>query len=187
MRKRWLALENLKGRADDAQPFHRADAESAAPSRPRSCHSLGLKIAMSYDRFNRWQGMAATQLSVAVSLLSGLSISALAFGFSLLQGKDFSPCGVFKSLFTWSLPLLLIAAVASTLVVVSRLLDFRLTARKLRKQQVPSYSRSLTIFRLGPEGYGRLTWFFFWLSCGSFILGVSFLFVSIWVTYVGRL
>jgi hypothetical protein len=142
---------------------------------------------MSDDRYNRWQGMAATQLSVAVSLLSGLSVSALAFGFSLLQGRDFSPCGVFKSLFIWSLPLLLVAAIASTLVVVSRLLDFRLTARKVRRHQVPSYSRSLTIFRLGPEGYGRLTWFFFWLGCGSFILGISLLFTSIWVTYAGRL
>jgi hypothetical protein len=51
---------------------------------------------MADDRYNRWQGLAATQLSVAIALISGLSVSALELAFSLLQGGDFLPCGMFK-------------------------------------------------------------------------------------------
>lgn len=142
---------------------------------------------MADDRYNRWQGLAIAQLSVAVALISGLSVSGLALGFSLLQNKEFVPCGAFKSMFACSLPFLLLAAVFSFSAVVSRLLDFRLTARKVRKDQKPSYSRPLKLFWLGPEAYGRITWFLFWLSCVALLLGIAFLFASIGGTYADRL
>lgn len=142
---------------------------------------------MADDRYNRWQGLEIAQLTVAVALISGLSVSALAVGLSLLQNKEFVLSGVFKAMFAWSFPLLLLAAVSSSGAVVSRLLDFRLTARKVRNEQNPTYSRSLTMFWLGPEEYGRLTWFLFWLSCLVFLVGVVLLFASIWGTYGCRI
>lgn len=134
-------------------------------------------------RYIRWQGLAIAQLSVAVALISGLSVSALALGMSLLQNAEFVPPGTFRVVFAWSFPLLLLAAVSSCGAVVSRLLDFRLTARKIRKKQNPDYSRSLTLFWLGPEKYSRLTWFLFWLGCLAFLAGVVLLFTSIWAAY----
>ncbi|PIY01697.1 MAG: hypothetical protein COZ23_01765, partial [Hydrogenophilales bacterium CG_4_10_14_3_um_filter_58_23] len=116
---------------------------------------------MADDRYNRWQGLVIAQLSVAVALISGLSVSGLAVGFSLIQIEEFVPCGAFKVMFAWSFPLLLLAALFSCAAVVSRLLDFRLTARKVRKDQKSDYSRPLKIFWLGPEAYGRITWFLF--------------------------
>jgi hypothetical protein len=142
---------------------------------------------MADDRYNRWQGLAIVQLSVAVALISGLSVSGLAVGLSLLQNREFAPYGVYKVMFSWSFPLLLLAAVFSSSAVVSRLLDFRLTARKARKDQKPSYSRPLKIFWLGRETYGRITWLLFWLSCLAFLLGVILLFASIGATYANRL
>jgi hypothetical protein len=139
------------------------------------------------DRYNRWQGLAISQLSVAVALISGLSVSALALGMSLLQSKEFVPPGTFSMAFAWSFPLLLLAAVASSSSVISRLLDFRLTARKVRKKKKPNYSLSLTIFWFGPEAYGRITWFLFWVGCLAFLSGVALLFSSIWAAYACRL
>ena len=139
------------------------------------------------NRYNRWQGLAIAQLSVAVALFSGLSVSALAVGLSLLQNDKFRPCGVFKSLFAWAFPLLLLAAITSVGSVVSRLLDFRLTARKVRKDHKPDYDRSLNIFWLGPDTYGRITWLLFWSSCITFLVGVAFLFASILGAYGNRL
>ena len=107
--------------------------------------------------------------------------------FSLLQNKEFLPSGLFKSFFAWSFVLLVVAALFSCAAVITRLLDFRLTARKVRKEQKSNYSRSLTIFRIGPDAYGRATWGLFWLSCVSFVLGVVFLFVSVGATYAARL
>jgi hypothetical protein len=54
--------------------------------------------------------LAITQLSVAVSLISGLSLSGLALGFSLLQNEQFTPTGKIKAVFVWSFPLLLLVA-----------------------------------------------------------------------------
>ncbi len=142
---------------------------------------------MADSRYNRWQGLAIAQLSVAVALISGLSVASLGLAFSLLQNKEFLPCGLFKSLFAWSFVFLIFAALFSCGTVITRLLDFRLTARKVRKEQKSDYSRSLTIFRLGPDAYGRATWVLFWFSCLSFIVGVALLFVSVGTTYATRL
>lgn len=135
------------------------------------------------ERFNRWQGLAVAQLTVAVALISGLSVSALSLGLALLQNEKFKPCGEFKFLFVYSFPLLLMAAIFSTAAVISRLLDFRLTARKVRKERKPNYERPLTMFWLGPEVYGRITWAFFWFASLLFVVGILFQFLSIWSFY----
>jgi hypothetical protein len=142
---------------------------------------------MADTRYNRWQGLAIAQLSVAVALISGLSVAGIGAGLSLLQQKDFLLCGAYKSIFAWSFVFLLFAAIFSCSAVITRLLDFRLTARKVRKEQKKDYNRALTIFWLGPDAYGRATWGLFWLGCVFFVVGVAFLFVSVGATYADRL
>lgn len=44
---------------------------------------------MSDNRYNRWQGLAIAQFSVAVALISALSIAGMGAGLSLLQKDDF--------------------------------------------------------------------------------------------------
>jgi hypothetical protein len=134
-------------------------------------------------RYNRWQGLAINQLSVAVALISGLSVSGLALALSLLQNKEFVPAGIFRSLFAYSFPTLFLAALLSSAVILSRALDFRLTARRVRKSQVPDYAKPLTIFWLGPEAFGTITWGCFWFACVALLLGVLILCATIVVTY----
>jgi len=134
---------------------------------------------MADNRYNRWQALAIAQLSVAVALLSGFSVSGLAVGLALLQNDKFLPCGLFKVMFLLAFPLLLFSAITSGGSVVSRLLDFRLTARNVRKTQKLDYEKSLTMFRLGPDAYGRISWFLFWSSCITLLVGATFLFTSI--------
>src|ERR1700682_4371734 len=142
---------------------------------------------MADDRYNSWQGLAIAQLSVAVALISGLSVAGLGVGFSLLQSKEFVLTAPFKGVFAASLLLLLIAALLSCGAVITRLLDFRLTARKVRKDTKPTYDKPLTIFWLGPDDYGRATWGLFWTSCFTFAVGVVLLVVSIGAAYAARL
>ena len=123
----------------------------------------------SVDRFNRWQGLAIGQLSVAVALYSALSIAGLGTGLSLLQNKDFVAALQYKATFASSFVLFFICALTSCAAVVTRTLDFRLTARVARQRSNPQYAKPLTILCLGPEGYGRLTWFFFWVATLSLI------------------
>lgn len=139
---------------------------------------------MADNRFNRWQGIAINQLSVAVALISGLSISALALGFSLLKDKEFNPCGAYKVMFMYSLPMLLLAALFGCLVVISRTLDFRLTASDTRKKQQGNGSLPTKIFKLDSSAYGSITWFLFWCSLILLLAGIFALFFSIWNTYI---
>lgn len=141
---------------------------------------------MADDRYNRWQGLGIAQLSVAVALISGLSVAGLSVGLSLLQKNEFLLTAP-KYVFMVSLLLLLIAALLSCGAVITRLLDFRLTARKVRKDMKPNYDKPLTIFWLGPDGYGRATWGLFWCSCLTFLVGVTLLVVSIGIAYADRL
>ena len=133
------------------------------------------------DRYNRWQGLAISQLSVAVALLSGLSVSGLGVGILFLRDKSFmqAQTQVLRVVFALSIVLLLLAVFLTAFAVVSRTLDFRLTARKARKERNQKYDRPLTIFWLNSEAYGRSTWGFFWSGFISLIFGTLLLVVSI--------
>lgn len=141
---------------------------------------------MADEKYNRWQGLAIAQLSVAIALISGLSVAGLGAGLSLLQNNEFVLEPPYKCIFAVSLLLLLIAAFLSCAAVITRLLDFRLTARKVRKKQLPEYNKSLTLFGFDSEAFGRATWRLFWSSCTLFTLGVILVVVCIGVAYSDR-
>jgi predicted histidine transporter YuiF (NhaC family) len=86
-----------------------------------------------HDRYSRWQGLAIAQLSVAVALLSALSVAGLSTGLSLLQNKEFMSALQYKTIFALSFLFFVIAAFASCITVVTRTMDFRLTARVVRE------------------------------------------------------
>lgn len=126
-------------------------------------------------------GCAITQLSVAIALISGLSIAGLGAGLALLQNSGFSPSGVAKPAFAASQLLFVVAAFCCCAAVISRLLDFRLTARKVRDKA------ALRIFGSDLDPFGCATWRLFWVACISFLMGATLLVVSVGSAYVHRL
>src|SRR5262245_23944474 len=106
-------------------------------------------------RYNRWQGLAIAQFSVAVALISGLSVVGLGAGFSLLQSEKFVLTGWWKCAFASSQVFFILATFFSCAAVITRTLDFRLTARTARKREEPDYNKSLKIFGCDSDGYGR--------------------------------
>ena len=142
---------------------------------------------MADDRYNRWQGLANAQLSVAVALMSGLSVAGLGAGLSLLRQTNLLLSAPFNICFAVSLFLLIITVFLSCGSVITRTLDFRLTARKVRLDIKSDYNKPLKIFWLGREGYGRATWGLFWCSCFTFTAGVVLLVISISAAYADRL
>jgi hypothetical protein len=142
---------------------------------------------MTNSRYIRWQGLAIAQFSVAVALITAFSAAALGVGLSLLQHKEFPLSPSLHYAFTGSLLLLLCAVFLSCGAVITRTLDFRLTARKVRKDTSPGYSNSLTIWGVGPDGYGRATWRLFWGSCSALLIGVVLLVICVGNAYAPRL
>jgi hypothetical protein len=139
------------------------------------------------NRYNRWQGLAIAQFSVAIALISGLSVAGLGAGLSLLQNEKFVLDAWTRWAFILSQLLFVIAAFFGCAAVITRVLDFRLTARITRKSQWPEYQRSLTIFGCDSKEYGRATWRLFWVSCVSLALGAVLLITSIGMGYATRL
>lgn len=134
--------------------------------------------AMASVRFNRWQGLAITQLSVAVALVSGLSIAGLGVGLSFLHNREFAVSGLFRWAFAGSQLLFVGAAFCSCATVLSRLVDFRLTARRVRGKP------PLKVFGADPAPFSASTWCLFWTGCTCFFVGASLLVVSVGSVYV---
>jgi hypothetical protein len=121
------------------------------------------------DRLVRWQGNTIAQLSAALSLFSGLSIAALGFLFSLLRDPRFAPRGADAVVFLVALLGFFVSTVAGVAAVITRLLDFRLTARKVRESKT---EEPHTFFGTDASGYGRATWGLFWVLVIAFAVGV---------------
>ena len=135
------------------------------------------------QRYNRCQGYAIAQTSVAVALLSALSIAGLGTSLSLLQNKEFVAALHYKFTFAATFVLFFACIFCSCTTVISRTLDFRITARKVRKQSDPGYDKPLTIFWLTSKTYGKLTWFFLWSACLTFAIASATLVISAGAVY----
>lgn len=109
------------------------------------------------------------QLSTALSLLSGLAAAGLGFLFSLSREKDFNPSGCYAVLFLIALAGFFIASATGIAAVITRLIDFRHTAQKVRNGSV---EEPLTLFGTDASGYGKATWRLFWALVISFSIAV---------------
>ena len=132
------------------------------------------------NRFQRWQKLAIDQLTYALNLFLTLTIAVLAYWFSLLRDDGFMPGATAKCLMLLSLVALAVSVVCGLVCVVSRLIDFRGTARRARgKEDAPSRDEL--------RGLGRLTWSLFYILLAGFGVGVSLLATALLLTYCGRL
>lgn len=130
--------------------------------------------------------MGIAQMTVAIALISGFSVAGLGAGLALIQNEQFVLSSPFKRVFAVSLVAFLIAAFATGAAVVTRLTDFRLTARKVRKDEYPVYDKSLTFIWLKPDAYGRITWWLFSTGCVALLVGVLSLVACVVAAYPNR-
>lgn len=119
------------------------------------------------------------QLSTALSLFSGLSVAGLGFLFSLMREEDFLPTGCYALLFLVALFAFFVASATGIAAVITRLVDFRLTARKVRNGDI---NEPLTFFGTDASGYGKATWRLLWVLVVSF--SVAVLLASVVIAHV---
>lgn len=103
------------------------------------------------ERYARWQNYRITQLSFSINLFLGFSVASMAYVINLLlgdaKGNDVLEC----VLIVWA-----ISAASGCLGTISRLLDFKYTAQKIRS---PNKCNKFFAKYLG---YG--TWIMFWFQ-----------------------
>lgn len=139
------------------------------------------------DALVRWETIRREQLGVATTLLFGLASAALGFCGSLLSAEHavFGGCGTcFYLLATGTFFVTVLLSIA---VTITRLLDFRLTARKLRLEGRGEKGAVIDRLESVTRSLGRCTWRLFYCQLGGFLLGVILLLFALWTIFHERL
>lgn len=135
-----------------------------------------LKEKEQKDRFIRWQRAANDQLGYAMNLILTLSVASLGFALSLLRDSNFSPGCTAKCTLLFSFLTLALSAACGVFGTITRVRDFRGTARQ-------ASSRPDKPGKLYLDDLGRLTWAFFYSELSTFLVGAVLLALTLLMTY----
>lgn len=140
---------------------------------------------MSDERFVRWQGYAISQFTFVLNLFLGLAVGTLAFSVTLLKDDDFVLGSCLKTVFLVSLIALCLSVLAGCCAVVSRLMDFRLTAQNIRQKTNDVGGDEFGAYKT--KFLGRVSWGLFWFELATFTLGLAGVVVTIFGKYGSKL
>jgi hypothetical protein len=135
------------------------------------------------DRVIRWQKQSIKQLSAAINLFSAMALAALGFSVVFLKEESFRPSTAYAAMYMSSIVCLGLAVILSTAATVTRLLDFRGTAEKVRLGKSNPTSPQIVLVGDKTKGLGRATWRLFWGLVAAFALGVTALVLSLFSVY----
>lgn len=117
------------------------------------------------ERYVRWQEYRITQLSNSTNLFLGFAAASLAYAINLkLSGSLHSNISLEQIIIWWA-----ISALFGCLSTITKLLDYRFTARKIR------YSGQFNTFMA--NNMGCLTWVFLWIQIITYAIG-AYLFIK---------
>lgn len=116
------------------------------------------------ERFVRWQEYRISQLGFSINLFLGFSVASMAFVINLLLGDGKGNTELKCVLVAWA-----VSSLFGCVSTISRLLDFRYTAQKIRK---PTAINGFLAAHLG-----KVTWGSFW---GQIIIYSYGAYVFIW-------
>ena len=135
------------------------------------------------ERYVRWQALSITQTSVLVSLLSALSLAGLSTSLSFVKDSAFTAASGVRGSLGLAFAGFAVCVLFSTVTVLSRAIDFRLTAREVRLQDNPSMEIKASLFGISSRGFGKITWFCVWSSFISFCVGSTSLAAAVYSVY----
>ena len=138
---------------------------------------------MASDRFIRWQGYAIAQLTFAINLFLGLSVGSFAFAITLVRDDSFRVAGRYRVIFLASFVALGISTLVGCAAVVSRVLDFRYTARKIRSDEKVDPNDESGIYDHRTKILGCLTRRLFWLQLITLAVGLTALTLALFSKY----
>lgn len=125
---------------------------------------------MTESQHDSWRDKRIEQLSFTINLLLSLAFGALAL--LLDNWQQWSSRGA--CLLLLSAGLLFAAGLLGLGASITRLLDFRYTARR----ENPKYELDRAVLDTLTDILGRTTWLLFWLQVGLFVFGVFALTVA---------
>jgi hypothetical protein len=114
-----------------------------------------------HERYVRWQNHRVTQLSFAVNLFLGFAVASLAYAINIkLEGKPHGVVPIETVLIWWA-----ISAAFGCVATMSKLLDYRYTARKIKDGG--------TFNAFMAKYCGPVTWGSFWVQAVAYAVGAT--------------
>jgi hypothetical protein len=98
-----------------------------------------------HDAFVRWQHIRRTHFSHTVNLVLTLSIASLGFAVNLMVTQKITPTSLGKESLSYSLGFLLVAVFVGLATNVSRLVDFRYSAKAARGREMKARAEAGTV------------------------------------------
>ena len=112
------------------------------------------------ERYVRWQNYRINQLSFSINLFLTFAIASLAYAINLklTSAPGVPTSGLLITIYWWSA-----SAVLGAVSTLSRLLDFRFTARKIKDSS--ECDKRIAKF------FGKITWGTFWVQTATYAIG----------------
>ncbi len=136
----------------------------------------------------RWQAFRIAQLSLCISLFLSFSLAMLGFSASLLgrEHYDITNCYA-KIIFLLSITFGLVSAFSGSTACLTRVYDFRKTAKVARGRDDPAMAADVARWRKDYKRLGWWTWTLFktqLIAAGLQVLGLV---IALGITYRSRL
>ena len=132
------------------------------------------------DKFIRWQKTAINQLGYTLNLVLSFTIATLGYWFLLLKDTGFTPGSSAKCAMILSLSALSLSAILGFICIITRLVNFRGTAKRAHERVDAPPKEQL-------DALGTATWVVFYVELGAFAIGVVALAIALLLTFGGKL
>lgn len=112
------------------------------------------------ERYVRWQNYRINQLTFSSNLFLGFAIASLAYVVNLkvMNTVGLNHADLLFAIYWWSG-----SAVTGSIATLSRLLDFRCTARKIKDSSASDKRKAQLL--------GKVTWGLFWVQVIAYLVG----------------
>lgn len=127
----------------------------------------------------RWQGRTIEQFGYALNLVLGLSVTGFGYETTLLFNKEPVLSEWQSCLLKTSLLLFFISSAVALWCIITRLRNFRLTAKIARNREGGASELELQPERIKSKELGRITWLLLWWQIGGFAAGIVTLFLVV--------
>jgi len=140
------------------------------------------------EPYTRWQGFRISQLSLCISLFLTFAVATLGFSINLLVQPHYDITACFaKVSFFFSLVSGLISVLLGSAACLTRLADFRKTAKVVRHRSEQGMKAEVEGWREDYKKLGRCTWRLFKGQLFAFAIQDAGLVVALCITYWHRL
>ncbi len=139
----------------------------------------------SNDRFIRWHSNLRQQVTFTNNLLLTISIGITGFIFNLLNNISLNLICYNKQLFKIGLILTILSITLGVLTNISRIIDFRYTLKKIKKEL--EKETDLSKLKSIKKVFGNITWFLFSSQILTLSIGLILLSIGLFDMYNDKL